>query len=176
MSANSSEKKGPSILFVCTANICRSPMAQALFLARLQSECLEWRDWRVESAGTWALDGKPASKYSQKVMEKRGYNLTGHIARTVTADMLKQFDLILTMEPGQKEALQVEFPSVAQRVYMISEMEGKQDPVADPYGGPVEKYEETALLLDKIFANGMQRIYALVQARNNRPEENELPY
>lgn len=156
------DKKGPKILFVCTANICRSPMAQAIFQARIQRECADWRDWRVESAGTWAIDGKPASRYSQRVMAMRGLDVSKHKARTVTAELLDQFDLILTMEPGHKEALRVEFPRIAPRLMMVSELEGKEEAIEDPYGKSQEKYEETARNLERIFDKGMSKILALV--------------
>lgn len=160
---NKPTKKGPAILFVCTANICRSPMAAALFQERLKQERTDWQDWLIESAGTWAREGEGAASNSKLVMEQRGLDISDHRARTVTPSMLRLYDLILTMEPGQKEALQVEFPMVAKRVFMLSEMEGSMTPISDPYGGPLEGYQKTAEKLEQIFANGMQRIYALVE-------------
>lgn len=151
----------PSVLFVCTANICRSPMAAGLLLARLQKERADWQAWRVGSAGTWALVGEMAARNSRLVMAERGLDINAHRAQTVTAEILNQFKLILTMEPGQKEALQVEFPAFAKRVFLLSEMEGKVSAVADPYGGPIEGYRETAEKIDRILAAGMERIIAL---------------
>lgn len=158
-------KSGYAILFVCTANICRSPMAAALFRARLQKERPDWQNWRINSAGTWAMDGQSAAPYSQQVMAERGLDISDHRARTVTRGMLARHDLILTMEPGQKEALQVEFPERASRVFMLSEMVGTMDPVKDPYGGPLEGYQKTSDVLDRLFANGIQRIFLLVGAK-----------
>lgn len=159
MSTNKVEK--PSVLFVCTANICRSPMAAALLLARLQKERTDWQEWQINSAGTWALEGEMAAKNSRLVMAERGLDISAHRAQTVTAKMLNRYKLILTMEPGQKEALQVEFPTIANRVFLLSEMEGELSAVADPYGGPVEGYRETAEKIDQILARGMSRIIAL---------------
>jgi protein-tyrosine phosphatase len=80
--------------------------------------------------------------------------------------MLESFNLILTMEYGQKEALQVEFPQVAQRVFLLSEMEGKTLQVEDPVGKPLPAYEETVKTIDQMLARGMQRIFSLVEAQD----------
>ncbi len=158
-----------SVLFVCTANICRSPMAAALLRARLQKEQPDWQDWRVDSAGTWALDGDMAAKNSRQVMTERGLDITNHRARTVTEAMLREYDLILTMEPGQKEALQIEFPAVAGRVFLLDEMGGGAVAVADPYGGSLAEYRKAAETMDQMLARGMARILELA-GRNDEDE------
>ncbi len=160
------DQPGPGVLFVCTANICRSPMAAALFLHRLKQEDPDWQSWRVGSAGTWAIDGEPASQNSQKVVARRGFDISQHRSRMVTAELLESYDLILTMEPGHKESLQVEFPAVAERVFLLSEMAGQTAPIADPYGQPVGAYEKTAQKIEEILARGMQRIRSLVKRSN----------
>jgi protein-tyrosine-phosphatase len=156
----------PSVLFICTGNICRSPMAEALFRARLKDQRADYQSWRVESAGTWTTDGAPASKRSVQVMGAYGLDINGHRARTVTSAMLESFDLILTMEPGHKEALCVEFPSIAQRVFLLSEMHGATIPVEDPYGGSLEEYQKAAERISAHLEQGMPRILAMVDARH----------
>lgn len=158
-------KKKPAVLFVCTANVCRSPMAAALFRAQLRKVRPDWQDWIVDSAGTWADDGEPASRNSVQVMGQRGLDISDHRSRTVNESMLRKYDLILTMGPGHKEALQVEFPTIANRVYLLSEMDGTMNPISDPYGGPVEAYEETAIKMEKLLLKGMKQIITLVIGR-----------
>jgi protein-tyrosine phosphatase len=159
---NPLKKKKIRVLFVCTANICRSPMAAALFSARLQKMRQDWQDWLVESAGTWAANGKSASKNSQVAMARRGLDIRAHRSRTVTTEMLAGSDLILTMETGHKEALRLEFPFVASRVFLLNEMVGNGESIKDPYGGTLQEYEETASLLENVIENGMDRIFSLV--------------
>jgi protein-tyrosine-phosphatase len=155
----------PSILFVCTANICRSPMAAALFRLQLKKTVEDWQNWRIDSAGTWASDGQEVSSGSCEVMKRRGVDLTGHQSKTVTKELLEQFDLVLTMEQGHKEALQVEFPHLVNRVFMLSEMQGLRVSVRDPYGGPLTAYEVAADTLERMISKGMGRILSLASSK-----------
>jgi protein-tyrosine-phosphatase len=150
----------PSVLFVCTANIIRSPMAMAIFRARLGPAAAHWR---IESAGTWAVEGEPAANRARYVMQARGLSLNDHSSRVVTRGMLRQFNLILTMERGQKEALQAEFPEVARRVYLLSEMAGTDTDVRDPIGGMTVDFEDTALELERLIDRGFERICQMAQ-------------
>jgi protein-tyrosine phosphatase len=152
----------PSVLFVCTANICRSPLAEGLFRAYLQKMLPDqWQNWRIESAGTWASDGEAISTNSQLVLQRRGVTLEHHQSRTVTAALLAGFNLILTMETGHKEALQVEFPGLANRIFLLGEMAGAPNGVSDPYGKALEAYERTANLIQTMIEKGFERITSL---------------
>jgi len=149
------------ILIICTANICRSPVAEALLCDRLEKRGLE--DWTVSSAGTWAMVKRGASENSVKVMSEYGLDIEDHEARMVEEAYLLDADLVLCMEAGHAEALRAEFPDQADKVYMISEMSGKSYSVSDPYGQPLVSYQRMAAELAGIIDSGMDRIVELAE-------------
>lgn len=147
----------PAVLFVCTANICRSPMAVGI-LDKLLGEKNPEGDWRVESAGTWGLEGEPAAAGSLAVMKNNGIDISGHRARSVSKDLLQAFDLILTMESGQKESIRMEFPEVSDRIFLLSEMVNQKQDVDDPYGGVFSEYEHAADTIEEYLMGGFDTI------------------
>ena len=155
----------PSTLFVCTANICRSPIAMGLLKRMLEDRQIDG-DWQVESAGTWGLDGDPAAAGSQAVMNNLGIDISEHRARRVDYDLLRSYDLILTMENGHKEALCMEFPDFSDRIYMLSEMAGEKSDIDDPYGGAYSGYEQAAEDIQSYLEDGFDRIIQLASQTN----------
>ncbi len=156
-----------SILFVCSANMCRSPMAEALFSNLLkQHEDLD--DWYVSSAGVWALEGNRASEGAVKAMERRGIDLRYHRARQVTAEMIMDSDLVLVMEQNHKEALRVSFPKFTARIYLLAEMVGLSHDIRDPIGGMAADYDDTVNELEKLFEAGFRRIELLIRDQKDR--------
>ena len=143
----------PDVLFVCTANICRSPMAAGLFKKMLK-EIDPQGEWRVESAGTWGLDGEPAAAGSLAVMENKGIDISDHRARSVTQDLLQAFDLILTMESGQKESMRMEFSEFSDKIFLLSEMVNQKQDVDDPYGGVFSEYKHAADEIEEYLLGG----------------------
>ena len=152
----------PSILFVCSANQCRSPMAEVLF-RQLLEEKGEAEDWRVESAGVWAYDGARATANAQKVMAERGLDLSRHLSQPASSTLLKQFDLTLVMEQEHKTALKDQNPQLADRIYLMREIAGQEGDFEDPVGGSVELYRTAADELGMLMRDGMDRIDELVK-------------
>lgn len=153
----------PSILFVCTANICRSPMAAGIFKKLLKTKSENWKKWKVESAGTWTSRGNPAAQKAIDAMDERGIDIHDHASRPITHLPLNRYRLILTMEAGQKEAIQIEFPAVASRTYLLSEMIGETRNIKDPIGGTMQDFVKTADDLEHLLDEGFTKICRLVE-------------
>jgi protein-tyrosine-phosphatase len=157
----------PSILLVCTANICRSPMAEVMLRRKLENEGMPG-EWQVSSAGTWATDGIRASEMGVAVMRERGLDTGAHRSRAVTDAILAEADLILTMTSGHAEALRAEFPEARVRIRLLSEMSGPPYDVRDPYGGTLDQYRQTANELESLIDRGIERIVELAAQNEAR--------
>lgn len=127
-----------NILFVCTGNTCRSPMAEAILKAR-NIENIE-----VQSAGIYAMDGGMMSKNGQMVLEGKQIPFT-HQSSSLKSSLIDWADIILTMTASHKQAIIFAFPQAISKIYMYTEFvtpEQTQD-VSDPYGGDLRTYEHT---------------------------------
>jgi len=156
-----SEKKQYSILFVCTANQCRSPMAEVLFTRYLEDNGYDLEKWSVASAGCWAYPNLPATPYAIQTAEKMGGDLNFHSSKAVSENLLKDFNLILCMESDHTQFIKRNFPEVADDVFLFSEMVGEDFEIHDPVGGTLENYEQTAEKLKKIIRSGFKKIHSL---------------
>lgn len=122
------------------------------------------RDWVVSSAGTWAQERRGASQYSVELMAERGLDITAHQARMVDRGYLTEADLVLCMEQGHAEALRAEFPDLAGKVFLFSEMVDRGYSISDPYGRSRNAYELMVKDLDDILTRGLDRVISLASA------------
>ena len=129
------------IIFVCSANACRSPMAEGFAKKLLRDNDVS--DVIVESAGLDALDGAPPTEETIEVMKDRGIDITSHRSKPFDPNLAKN-DLVLTMTRSQKDRILAEYPALVGRVFMLDEYaKNRSEDIPDPFKGQTS-YEETA--------------------------------
>ena len=133
----------PQVMLVCTANVCRSPMALALWRAAARRQC---RTVPAISAGLDAEPGRPADPACVGLLAERGLDLSEHRAQRFRVDLAADCELILVMEPGHARRIQASAPELAGRVQLLGRWGA--GPIADPYRGQRAEYEECFDLLD----------------------------
>jgi protein-tyrosine phosphatase len=136
------------ILFVCTGNTCRSPMAEALarsyFARRLSCKVEELEDHgiMVVSAGVAATMGGRASPEAVKVIADMGLSLSDHETQPLTEPLVRHADAIFTMSRSHRDAILAQWPGAASRTRLLSK---NGTDICDPIGGPVDRYQRCAL-------------------------------
>jgi protein-tyrosine phosphatase len=145
------------LLFVCTGNICRSPLAEAM--ARHMLHARGRSDIEVASAGTAAPDGSPASEGAYLVALENGLDLSAHTARQLTTTMVETADLIFGMSPHHvQRAEQMGGMGKAHLLGTWAGRDADHDEVPDPYGGDLEEYRVTCDQLDGYLHDAIARI------------------
>ena len=146
-----------NLLFVCTGNTCRSPMAAAA--ARAELERRGWSHVEVRSAGVAAAAAAPASESAVTVMAEQGIDLSGHRSQHVTTELLDWADLVLAMSPAHVLALRD--LGVGDKLSLVTDfLPGGEagQAVEDPYGGPVDAYRETSVTLARAVSALLDRL------------------
>jgi protein-tyrosine-phosphatase len=133
-----------TVLFVCTGNTCRSPMAAALFadlIAKAGKTGI-----KAASAGISAYPGMPASSESIRVMEERDLDIRGHLTRLLTPDLIEKAGLILCMNRGHLRAARA--LGAGDKACLLSEYaSGKSIEIEDPFGRGIGAYRSCAAQL-----------------------------
>lgn len=143
-------------MLVCTGNVCRSPMAAAIFSARKPTDS----DWEILSAGLAAAEGVPATAQAVEALKEWNIDLSGHRSRPVTAELVRQADLILVMTRDQQEELVQRFPEAAPRVRLLGSFGVKPvGDIPDPIGQPLSGYRQTRDLINSAVSDVMLELW-----------------
>ena len=131
-----------NVLFVCTGNVCRSPMAQGLFADLVRGR----RDIEVTSAGIGAVGGQPPSPYSVDVMAEIGLDIRNIRSKPLMAEVVRKADFIFVMTYGHLDSMLLLFPSAAEKTFLVREFETDlpvmERELSDPIGQSREVYRE----------------------------------
>jgi protein-tyrosine phosphatase len=163
----------PEVLFICTANQFRSPVAAAYFTRKLiilKTPGI----WKVTSAGTWTPGNLPAHPKAIEAAKRIELDLSTHRTQEVNAALLDSADLIVCMQAGHKEAIVAEFPTIRDRVILLGSLanipgEDITDPAQERFAQPDEVVRIIIKSIDKAFP----RLVDLAESRQNRqkPED-----
>lgn len=127
-----------NLIFVCTGNTCRSPMAEGLLRALLPADC----GWKFTSAGICAADGWPASDHSVEALREKGIDISDLTSTTLTPNLIEKADLLVTMTEGHRQAILAVAPESEGKVFLLKSFGFAQcaADIDDPVGGTLEIY------------------------------------
>jgi protein-tyrosine-phosphatase len=126
------------LIFVCTGNTCRSPMAEGLMRKMLGPDC----GWEISSAGVCAGNGFPASTCAVEALREMGINISAHRSRHLSPELIEGADLLVTMTRGHRDAILAIAPESAGKVFLLKSFGIAQSPtdIYDPVGEALDIY------------------------------------
>src|SRR5947207_8915293 len=129
-----------TILFVCTGNVCRSPMAEGIFRQAVQDR----GQYGVMSARLGAMEGQPPSIYAVQAVRDLGIDISSQRSRMLTPEMVQQADYIFGMTHSHIDTVMLLYPQAAEKTFLLREFDETLDifekDISDPIGGSYEIY------------------------------------
>lgn len=151
---DSPAQHGLRIVFVCSGNLCRSPMAEALArrLAASKNLTIDW----IESAGTLGIEGETVPELVERVLAPLGLSLAQHRSRTLSVRHLDEADFIVVMAPQHAREVRMRRPGAADRIVRLwkyTSKPGRLKEIADPIGGDLAVYRRCRDNLEECLTN-----------------------
>ena len=149
----------PKIVFVCTKNRFRSPLAAAMLRRELMIRKVPG-DWIIESTGSWVEEPLPPTPEAFAEAEKRSLDLSAHVAQGIESMDIDSIDLLLVMEQGQKESILLDFPDITGRIFLLTELSGTPYSIPDPYVSK-EPFGDIAFEIESLIKSSLDLIVTL---------------
>ena len=132
-----------TVLFICTGNICRSPMAEGLFSDLVKKNSSEFV---IQSAGVGAQNDLPPSENSVRAMLAIDIDITRQLSQMVTAELVKEANMIIGMTQGHSDMINLMFPEVSEKTFILREFDQSipvsERDISDPIGGSYDVYSD----------------------------------
>ena len=142
------------ILFICTGNTCRSPMAAALMQRELDARGI---NAKALSAGL-GFPGEPVSANAVEAMRKRGIDISAHLSQTAENMLLNAADVILVMQDVHKQVVELSHLNSRGKTFTLKEFVGEEGDVPDPFGGDQAEYDACADELERLCKKAAEKI------------------
>lgn len=149
------------LIFVCTGNTCRSPMAEGLLKHLLGSDC----GWEISSAGVCAANGWPPGENAVAALREKGIDISRQRSKTLTPDLIEAADLLVTMTRGHRDAILAVSPESEGKVFLLKSFGVAQcaADIYDPVGEALDVYRRVR---DEIDAALPDLILYMMEERN----------
>src|SRR2546426_10887070 len=159
-----------TILFVCTGNVCRSPMAEGLMRRLLH----EPGEFRIMSAGLGALDNQPPTELAAQVMAELGVDISHHLSQSLRVPLVEQADFIFTMTRQQQDAIAAIYPVAAEQTLVLREFDDAEvigRDIPDPIGQPLEVYRRTRDQIQRALPSVLEFVRQMAGAERKTARE-----
>lgn len=160
------------ILFVCSGNSCRSPLAEGLLRVKLPVRLQD--EVEVKSAGTLGIEDSPAARYSVELVQEMGGDISNHRSQSLTEELMRETDLVLAMASEHVDYLHEEFPQYRENVFLLKRFgraageantDDSDDDIFDPVGLSKETYRLCAEIIDEELERIMPTLVNFIQQR-----------
>jgi protein-tyrosine-phosphatase len=162
------------VLFVCTGNTCRSPMAEGGLRALLKGREID--NIEILSAGTGAIPGCPATLYAIEASKTWDADISSHKSRPLSRELLEGVDLILVMTSSHYHAVITTLPEAKENTYLLKafpELGSDGEGIADPIGGSLDMYNQTFLEIGEELGRILPDIIELARQKSDRAKKSD---
>ena len=157
-----------TIMFVCSGNACRSPMAEGLLRKKLYQQFKT--KLKVHSAGTLGISGSPATPNAITVAKEKGVDISQHVSKGTTKEIMTEADIIFVMADYHKKTLDEDYPEYIQKIFLLTNFgldkkEQKNVSIKDPIGEKLTFYRQVINHIERELERVVPRLQVLIEKK-----------